>query len=101
MAGYRSGKFLQFVMAVLMACAPLAAAEHHGIVKFGGLPLPGATVTATQGDKTLTAVTDGQGAYSFRDLPDGNWQVKVEMLCFTPVDREIVVAPNAPSPEWD
>jgi hypothetical protein len=48
-------------------CA-LAASEHHGQVTFGGLPVPGATVTATKGDKRLGAVTDQQGVYTFTDL---------------------------------
>src|SRR5579863_7203635 len=50
---------------VLLAALPVAAAEHHGQVTFGGLPLPGATVTLTQGDKKMTAVTDAEGVYSF------------------------------------
>ena len=101
MAGNRIGNYLRLGLAVLATCGLLAASEHHGLVKFGGLPLPGATVTATQGEKHFSAVTDGIGSYVFRDLPDGNWNVKVEMLCFTPLEREIVVAPNAPAPEWE
>ncbi len=60
-----------------LAVAMLAASEHRGVVKFGGLALPGATVTATQGDKKFTAVTDLDGAYAFRDLADGNWNIEV------------------------
>ena len=101
MAGNRIGNYVRLGLAMLASCGLLAAAEHHGLVKFGGLPLPGATVTATQGERHFSAVTDGAGAYSFRDLPDGTWNLKVEMLCFAPVEREIVVAPNAPAPEWD
>src|SRR5207302_412733 len=87
--------------AVLASCSLLAAAEHRGLVKFSGLPVPGATVTAVQGDKRLVAVTDPQGTYSFADLADGNWTIKVEMLCFTPVEREVAIAPGAPAPEWE
>ena len=36
------------------------AAEQHGRVAVNGVPLPGATVTATQGAKKLTATTDTQ-----------------------------------------
>ena len=56
------------------------------MVKFAGLPVPGATVTATMGDKKLVAVTDPQGIYTFPDLPDGVWNLQVEMLCFTPAE---------------
>lgn len=86
---------------LLVAVGTLTASEHRGIVKFGGIPLPGATVTATQDDKKLTAITDQQGVYSFADLPDGVWSIQVEMLCFAPVTKEVAVAPNAPSPEWE
>ena len=53
------------------------------MVKFAGLPVPGATITATMGDKKLVAVTDPQGVYSFADLADGVWNLQVEMLCFS------------------
>ncbi|MBZ5581269.1 MAG: TonB-dependent receptor [Acidobacteriia bacterium] len=86
---------------LILACLPLAAAEHHGLVTFGGLPVPGATVTASQGEKRVTAITDQLGFYSFADLPDGIWSIRVEMLCFAPLEKEIAVAPGAPSPEWE
>ena len=74
------------LLAVLcLCCYPLVASEHHGTVTFGGLPLPGATVTATQGDKSFTAVTDPSGAYTFPDLADGVWSIKVEMQTFSPI----------------
>src|ERR1039458_8377552 len=83
------------------ACGLLSASEHHGIVKFAGLPVPGATITATMGDKKLVAITDPQGLYAFADLADGVWNVQVEMLCFATLNKEVAIAPNAPSPEWE
>src|SRR5436305_12610127 len=79
----------------------LTASEHRGQVKFGGLPVPGATVTATKGDHKLVAVTDPQGVYMFPELADGVWDFQVEMLCFAPIKQEVAIAPNAPSPQWD
>jgi hypothetical protein len=76
-------------------------AENKGQVQFAGLPVPGATVTATQGDKKLTAVTDAQGIYTFPDIPDGTWKFQVEMLCFSPITRDIVIAPGAPDGIWE
>ncbi|HWB86460.1 MAG TPA: carboxypeptidase regulatory-like domain-containing protein [Bryobacteraceae bacterium] len=84
-----------------LAVFTLAAAEHHGRVEFGGLPVPGASVTATRGDLKVTAVTDADGRYSFLDLQDGLWTIDVAMQCFAPLHREVQVAPNAPSPTWD
>ena len=83
------------------AVTALMASEHHGIVTFHGLPVPGAVVTAIQGDRKLTTSTDDDGTYSFRDLPDGTWTIEVEIAGFSKVSREIGVAPVAPPPTWD
>ena len=48
--------YLRYSMAVLLAAFAvfsLTAAEQHGKEQFGGLPVPGATVTASQGDKKV------------------------------------------------
>ena len=90
-----------FFIAGLALLVPLTAAEHHGTVKFGGLPLPGATVTAAHDGKTQVAVTDLQGNYSFPDLADGVWSVEVGMLAFGKEKRDVTVAPNAPAEEWE
>jgi trimeric autotransporter adhesin len=63
----------------------LFATEHHGQVMFGGVPVPGATVTAAQGDKRFVAITNDQGMYGFPELPDGMWTIQVEMLGFAPM----------------
>ena len=92
------GRFL----AICLAVASLTAAEHHGVVKANGLPVPGATVTlSAQGQKTQTTTTGDDGAYAFADVPDGVWTVTIEMLGFSTFTREIGVANNAPSPTWD
>jgi trimeric autotransporter adhesin len=87
--------------AVLLAGAALFASEHHGVVQSGGLPVPGATVTATQGSKKLVTTTDDQGAYGFADLPDGVWTITVDMLGFAKLSEEVGVAAMAPSPTWN
>src|SRR5712691_7913461 len=92
---------VRYWMAAWAAVAGLAAAEHRGQVRFGGLPVPGATVTATQNDKRLGAITDQQGAYAFTALPDGVWTIQVDMLCFSAVKQEVAVGPDAPSPVWE
>src|SRR5579871_791503 len=89
------------ICGLLALALPLAATEHHGVVKFGGLALPGATITMAQGDKKFTAISDDQGLYSFSNLADGIWNIEVEMLCFETIKREIAVASDAPSPQWD
>src|SRR5271155_5605690 len=80
-----------------LAVATLAtASEHRGAVTFNSLPVPGATVTATQGETKLTAVTDANGVYTFSDLKDGSWTIEVQKLFFTTVKQDVAVAPNMP-----
>jgi hypothetical protein len=100
-AGPRPASKRRLCIVALLACLQLSASEHRGQVNFGGLPVPGATVTATQGAKTMGTITDQQGAYAFADLPDGAWTIKVEMQCFATIKQEINIAPNAPAAEWN
>lgn len=92
---------MRYWLLALVAGGRLFAAEHHGIVKFGGLSVPGVSVTATQGERKLSTITDMRGAYSFADIAEGTWTIQVEMQLFTPIRRDIVVAANAPAAEWD
>ena len=84
-----------------VAVTGLIAAEHHGVIKSGGLPVPGASVTATKGDKKLYTTSDENGRYSFADLADGSWTIEVEMLGFAKLSNEVGIAFDAPSPEWN
>ncbi len=84
-----------------LAASSLAAAESHGQVTFGGLPLPGATVTATQETRQFTTITDPRGLYSFADLPNGLWTIEVRMTGFATLQRDVTVAPDAPAATWE
>lgn len=87
--------------AVLLVISQLPAAEHRGVVRFAGLPLPGATVTATQGTQKLTAITDANGAYLFENLVEGSWTLEAAMQLFAPV-RQTIVIPSGNTPtEWN
>jgi trimeric autotransporter adhesin len=77
------------------------ASEYHGQITFGGLPVPGASVTATQGTKKLTAITDQHGIYVFPELADGGWTIEVEKLCFSTVRQDIVIARNTSAAEFE
>src|SRR5262250_1076095 len=94
----------QVVLAVLLvACrsTPLVAAEHHGRVTFGAVPVPGATVTALRGDERRATVTDQQGAYRFANIGEGVWTIRIEMLGFVPLTAEITVGTDAPASSWE
>src|ERR1039457_4270954 len=97
----RMVNYFRYPLLAAVAVFVLAAAEHRGVVKFGVVPVPGVTVTATQGDKKLVAVTGPDGAYAFPELADGVWNIQVEMLCFAPLKREIGISPGAPAAEWE
>ncbi len=94
-------RLARIFLALFLAGVLLRASEQHGQVKFGGLPVPGATVTATQGEKTLSAITDSRGNYSFPDLADGTWTIQVEMPGFATLQKAVTVVREAPASEWD
>ncbi len=94
-------KSIQSLMLAWLLTFSMEPSEHRGQVRLGGLPVPGALVTATQNDKKLVVVTDDQGAYSFPDLADGLWTIQVEMLGFTSIKKDVTVAPDAPGVEWE
>lgn len=108
-------KYLRYIAVAAVAMLPLIAAQFGGQVKFVGppkapatageapgppvvLPLPGATVTATQGDKTVTAVADEQGNFLFPDLPDGTWQLQADMVGFSSARQEVATGTGLPGP---
>ncbi len=82
-------------------CRFAAASEYHGQVVFRGFAVPGATVTATQGEKRVSVVTDQGGVYLFPDLADGVWKIEVEMLCFSTLNSEVTVAAHTPAGKWE
>jgi hypothetical protein len=96
-------RFRQFVCALVwLACSALAAASpYRGVVTFGGLPLPGATVTATQGTTKLTAISDANGEFQFDDLGDGKWTIGIQMQLFAPVHADVTIAPNLPGAAYE
>jgi trimeric autotransporter adhesin len=78
----------------------LAGGEHSGQVTFGGLPVPGATVTASAGDKKLVTVTDERGAFELADATAGVWTLRVEMLGFETLTREVTVTAEPQPSAW-
>ena len=86
---------------LLLVAGVLYASEHRGVVRFHNRPVPGATVSAAQGAIRASTVTDASGTYSLPDLADGTWVIRIEMLCFAPIERQVRVAPNEPPAAWD
>lgn len=92
---------LKWLAAGCLCISTSLASEYSGQVVFSGLPVPGATVTATHEEKKTVSVTDAQGTYTFADLPDGSWTIRVEMTGFAPLSRQVSIAPNLPAEKWE
>src|ERR1700742_634613 len=93
--------YLACIFAAMAFARIAAAAEYRGQVSFGGLPLPGATVTVTQGTKRIVAVTDQGGLYTFPDLADGPAKIEVEMLCFSTATADVTISSGTPPGKWE
>jgi trimeric autotransporter adhesin len=79
------------VVTAVALVASLPPSDLTGRVEFAGLAVPGATITATQADRTVTAVSSDDGTFRVANLPDGVWQVRVEMRGFVTVVREVTL----------
>src|ERR1700722_13456558 len=74
----------------------VAAPGYSGQVTFGGLPVPGATVTASRDERRLVTVSDERGGFTIADLEDGVWTIRVEMLGFAAIERQVVIGSTPP-----
>jgi trimeric autotransporter adhesin len=88
---------------VLAASAdpPTGASELSGRVRFSGVAVPGAVVSATQGDRIVSTVTDDAGTFRFASLEDGAWQLRIEMRGFVTVAHEVPLPYSGPPLAWD
>lgn len=92
---------LMIVFAVAATLFAVAATEHHGQVTFNGLPVPGATVIATQAGKKWTAITDLDGFYAFADLADGPCEIDVQMPGFALLKQSVTITANSAPSKWE
>ncbi len=93
-------RFTLFLVAFLLAACGSAFAQS-GFVKSGGQPIPGATVTLTQGDKTISTVTDGDGHYAFPPLSPAAWTASVEMFGFETLKKDVDYGSNKTQVNFD
>lgn len=86
---------------MLLAAASAWATEYHGQVFVGGVPVPGATVTVTQGGQRVSTVTDDQGVYEFPNLAEGAWKIEIRMRGFATLKSQVTVGPNQPQGKFE
>jgi hypothetical protein len=89
------------LLASLLALS-LALNAQTGVVKFSGLPVPGATVIASQGERRTLTTTDETGRYEFPDLAGGAYSLEVRMFGFQPARRQVQMgSAGSPAVEWN
>jgi hypothetical protein len=67
------------------------ACRAAGFISNGNLPLPGATITALAGEKTVAITsTDVDGGYIV-PLAPGSYQIKIELTGFVPAQRDVTL----------
>ena len=88
------------VFAISVVCGPLlTAAQYNGSVRAADTFVPGATVTARQGDRKVSVFTDENGSYAM-DLTPGVWDIQVEMFEFTPAKGQATIGSAAVTKNW-
>jgi hypothetical protein len=93
---------LSIALLLCLAASSLAhATSYFGAITFGGLPVPGVTITATQGSKTVSVISDEGGVFHFDDLSDGPWKIEVSMPCFQTIDADVTIAPNMAAAKYE
>ena len=91
-----------FLLCLLMAPALRAADEHSGRVTLGGVPVPGARVIASQGEQRVIVSTGPDGTYRLTMPAEGMWTIRVEMIGFSPLTREVAIGGGNGKPEaWE
>lgn len=88
------------------ASSPAADAAQGlilGIVHAGRVPIPGASITATDvvTRQTVTTATDINGQYSLRVPNNARYVVRAEMTAFSPLEQQVALAGSAAAARSD
>ncbi|HUA13837.1 MAG TPA: TonB-dependent receptor [Verrucomicrobiae bacterium] len=73
--------------------APEAGGTIRGVIKSGGMPIPGVAVSAANtltGQKAVSS-TDVNGAYFLKVSANGRYVVRAQMAAFAPLTREVLI----------
>ncbi len=86
-------RILRAIFWLWVSCLLLQA--QSGYIRSNNQPVPGATVTATQGTQKASTVTDADGHF-FLSVETGNWNLQVTMFGFEPLNQVAKLAPGQP-----
>src|SRR5579872_934095 len=100
---------LRLSLVVMLLAGSLAAQQpsEPGVKQFGmvrafGRPIPGASITATQGEHKVVSTTDEAGRYELDGLTAGDWTIQVDMVAFAPlIKRRTMEALAPPALDFD
>ena len=84
---------LFFAFAASLSGQPDSSPQIRGIVRSGRIPIPGATVTATNSSDATKVVgwTDLDGSYILQLPKAGSYSLQVEMAGFAPIKKQVTV----------
>lgn len=91
--------FFYLISCVIGVGILAAGTRQNGSVRAADQFLPGATVTAVQGETKITTFTDEAGRYTL-DLAPGVWDVQVQVFGFPPVHEQITVGIEPGYKDW-
>jgi hypothetical protein len=80
-----------FKILVLLAVSLPVVFAQSGTVKAGSQPIPGVSVRATQGERSLVTLTDDNGVFRFDGMTPGAWVIEADMFGFDHQRREVQV----------
>jgi hypothetical protein len=78
-------------LALVGIVAGAQALAQSGTVKADGQPIPGATVRATQGERSLVTLADENGAFQLTGITPGAWVVEADMFGFAHLRRDVLM----------
>ena len=91
--------YLHLVCCILWGGVAVAGTVQSGSVRAADQFLPGATITAVQGETKITTFTDEAGQYKL-DLAPGVWDIQVQVFGFAPVHEQIKVGAEPGFKDW-
>jgi hypothetical protein len=82
---------------------PVVGGSIQGVVKSGNMPIPGATVTAsnTLSGQKVTTWTNVAGQYSLQVPASGRYVVKAQMAAFATITGETIINATTPAQRVD
>lgn len=94
-------RLLGVMICVLLCVVSAYADQQRGQVLSNHFPVPGATVTLTQGKVQFSTVTNHDGWYVFPNLAPGAWSIHISLPLFAPVDAQVTVGPGSQPLQWN